>query len=167
MRGLAVLVMIEAHVIDSWTRLDARHTWQFGWSMILGGFGAPLFLYLAGLSVALSAGSKLRRTGDATAAARFVMMRGLWVFGLAFLFWCRHGSSGWARRNRSSKSTSSTSWDPRSWLRPRSGVRVALNDRGCWPLLPWRSRSRASHRWYAMRHSSIGGRRPSSPTSGR
>jgi uncharacterized membrane protein len=86
MRGMAVLVMIEAHVIDSWTRLDARHTWQFGWSMILGGFGAPLFLYLAGLSVALSAGSKLRRTGDAAAAARFVMRRGLWVFGLAFLF---------------------------------------------------------------------------------
>ncbi len=86
MRGLAVLVMIEAHVIDSWTRLDARHTWQFMWAMILGGFGAPLFLYLAGLSVALSAGSRLRRTGDAAAAARSVMRRGLWVFGLAFLF---------------------------------------------------------------------------------
>src|SRR4051794_6112109 len=86
MRGLAVLVMIEAHVIDSWTRLDARHTWQFMWSMVLGGFGAPLFLYLAGLSVALSAGSKLRRTGDAAAAARFVMTRGLQVFGLAFAF---------------------------------------------------------------------------------
>ena len=86
MRGLAVLVMIEAHVIDSWTRLDARHTWQFMWAMILGGFGAPLFLFLAGLSVALSAGSKLRRTGDAAAAARSVMRRGIWVFGLAFLF---------------------------------------------------------------------------------
>ena len=86
MRGLAVLVMIEAHVIDSWTRVDARRTWQFMWAMILGGFGAPLFLYLAGLSVALSAGSRLRRTGDAGAAARFVMMRGWWVFGLAFVF---------------------------------------------------------------------------------
>ena len=63
MRGLAVLVMIEAHVIDSWTRLDARHTWQFMWAMILGGFGAPLFLYLAGLSVALSAGSKAAPNG--------------------------------------------------------------------------------------------------------
>ena len=28
MRGLAVLVMIEAHVLDSWTRLDARHSWR-------------------------------------------------------------------------------------------------------------------------------------------
>jgi uncharacterized membrane protein len=86
MRGLAVLVMIEAHVIDSWTRLDVRHSWQFNWAMILGGFGAPLFLFLAGLSVSLSAGSKLRRSGDMQSAARAVMRRGLWVFGLAFLF---------------------------------------------------------------------------------
>jgi uncharacterized membrane protein len=86
MRGLAVLVMIEAHVIDSWTRLDARHSWQFSWAMVLGGFGAPLFLFLAGLSVSLSASSKLRRSGDVQAAARSVMRRGLWVFGLAFVF---------------------------------------------------------------------------------
>lgn len=86
MRGLAVLVMIEAHVIDSWTRLDARHSWQFMWAMVLGGYGAPLFLFLAGLSVSLSGGSKLRRLGDVRAAARAVMMRGLWIFGLAFVF---------------------------------------------------------------------------------
>jgi uncharacterized membrane protein len=86
MRGLAVLVMIEAHVIDSWTRVDARGSWQFMWAMILGGFGAPLFLFLAGLSVVLSAGSKQRRSGDMRAASRAVMMRGLGIFGLAFAF---------------------------------------------------------------------------------
>jgi uncharacterized membrane protein len=86
MRGLAVLVMIEAHVLDSWTRVADRESWQFAWAMILGGFGAPLFLFLAGVSVALSAGSKSRRSGDQAAAARTVMGRGLWVFGLAFLF---------------------------------------------------------------------------------
>jgi uncharacterized membrane protein len=86
MRGLAVLVMIEAHVLDSWTRVADRNSWQFAWSMILGGFGAPLFLFLAGVSVALSAGSKARRSGDPAAAADAVMRRGLWVFLLAFLF---------------------------------------------------------------------------------
>src|SRR4051794_36006591 len=30
-RGLAVLIMIQAHVLDSWTRLDARGSWQFSW----------------------------------------------------------------------------------------------------------------------------------------
>lgn len=86
MRGLGVLIMIEAHVLDSWTRLDARQSWPFAWAMILGGFGAPLFLFLAGVSVSLSAGSKLRRLDSAGAAARAVMRRGWWVFGLAFLF---------------------------------------------------------------------------------
>ena len=86
LRGLAVLVMIEAHVLDSWTRVDQRDSMLFGWSMIVGGFGAPLFLFLAGLSVALSAGSKWRRHNDQRAAARAVMRRGLEIFGLAFLF---------------------------------------------------------------------------------
>jgi len=85
-RGIAVLVMIEAHVIDSWTRPDDRHSHAFGDSVILGGFGAPLFLLLAGVTVAMSAGSKARRLSDDRAAARLVQMRGLEIFGLAFLF---------------------------------------------------------------------------------
>jgi uncharacterized membrane protein len=95
MRGLAVLIMIEAHVIDSWTRAADRHSYQFGWSMILGGFGAPLFLFLAGLSVALSASSKLRRFGDATAAYRAVVRRGLEIFVLAFVFRVQAWVLGW------------------------------------------------------------------------
>jgi uncharacterized membrane protein len=86
MRGIAVLVMIEAHVIDSWTRTGDRGTKAFGYSLILGGFGAPLFLFLAGVAVSLSAGSKTRRTGDHWTAARAVERRGLEIFALAFLF---------------------------------------------------------------------------------
>jgi len=86
LRGLAVLIMIEAHVIDSWTRLDDRASSIYAWSMILGGFGAPLFLLLAGVSVALSAGSKMRRGMDRDAASAAVVKRGLQIFGLAFLF---------------------------------------------------------------------------------
>jgi len=86
LRGVAVLVMIEAHVIDSWTRVADRGSQAFGWSLIVGGFGAPLFLFLAGVAVPLSAGSKARRTGDPRAAARAVQKRGLEIFALAFLF---------------------------------------------------------------------------------
>ena len=85
-RGLAVLIMVEAHVLDSWTRLADRPRSGFGYAMILGGFGAPLFLFLAGVSLVLSAESKLRRSGDFTAAWRAVEKRGWQVFGLAFLF---------------------------------------------------------------------------------
>ena len=86
LRGLAVLIMIEAHILDSWTRLEDRSSSVYGWSMIAGGFGAPLFLFLAGVSCALSAGSKARRSGDSAAAARAVTARGLQIFALAFLF---------------------------------------------------------------------------------
>jgi uncharacterized membrane protein len=86
LRGLAVLIMIEAHVLDSWTRAEDRESWLYGWSMIAGGFGAPLFLFLAGVSVALSAGSKARRSGHARAASRAVTRRGFQIFLLAFLF---------------------------------------------------------------------------------
>jgi uncharacterized membrane protein len=86
LRGLAVLIMIEAHVLDSWTRLDERGSSFYGWSMIVGGLGAPLFLFLAGLSVALSAGAKSRRLPDERAAVRLVLTRGLQIFALAFLF---------------------------------------------------------------------------------
>lgn len=86
MRGIAVLIMIEAHVIDSWTRVADRGSPWFGWSLILGGFGAPLFLFFAGIAVALSAGSKSRRMGDRRRAAAAVRKRGLEIFLLAFLF---------------------------------------------------------------------------------
>jgi len=86
LRGVAVLVMIEAHVIDSWTRAEDRHSHAFAQSLVLGGFGAPLFLLLAGVAVGMSTGSKARRLGDDRAAARMVQRRGLEIFGLAFLF---------------------------------------------------------------------------------
>lgn len=85
-RGLAVLIMIEAHVLDSWTRVADRARPVFGYAMILGGFGAPLFLFLAGVAVVLSAESKFRRTGDFAASWWAAEKRGWQVFGLAFLF---------------------------------------------------------------------------------
>ncbi|HEY7474329.1 MAG TPA: heparan-alpha-glucosaminide N-acetyltransferase domain-containing protein [Vicinamibacterales bacterium] len=86
LRGVAVVVMIEAHTVDSWTRPADRDLRIFGWSLILGGFGAPLFLFLAGVAVALSASSKVARGVSPSAAAATVRRRGWEIFGLAFLF---------------------------------------------------------------------------------
>ena len=86
LRGLAVIIMITAHILDSWTRYDDRHSALYGAAMFVAGMGAPLFLFLAGVSVSLSAASKLRRTSDHTVAAAAVVRRGLQIFGLAFLF---------------------------------------------------------------------------------
>src|SRR5688572_6599377 len=95
MRGLAVLIMIEAHLLDSWTGTPDRESAAFSAAVILGGMGAPLFLFLAGLSVSLSAGSKARKSGDTRAAATVVVRRGLEIFGLAFLFRFQAWILGW------------------------------------------------------------------------
>jgi uncharacterized membrane protein len=85
-RGVAVLIMIEAHVLDAWTHAADRVRPLFAYGIILGGLGAPLFLFLAGLAVVLSAESKFRRSGDFAASWWAVQKRGWQVFGLAFLF---------------------------------------------------------------------------------
>jgi uncharacterized membrane protein len=86
MRGLAILIMIEAHVLDGWTRPSDRQTLAFGISAILAGFAAPMFLFLAGVSVALATSAGTRKTGSAAQAAARVRRRGWQVFGLAYLF---------------------------------------------------------------------------------
>ena len=78
--------MIEAHTLDAWTRVAARRTLAFRDAMLLGGFAAPLFLWLAGVSLVLSAASVARREGSRAAAVDAICRRGLEVFVLAFLF---------------------------------------------------------------------------------
>jgi uncharacterized membrane protein len=86
LRGVAVLIMVQAHTIDSWTRVADRDTRAFGYGAILGGFGAPLFLFLAGVAVPLSMAAKQRKGADRRAASGAVQRRGWQVFGLALLF---------------------------------------------------------------------------------
>lgn len=86
LRGILVLIMIEAHTLDAWTRLDVRQSGVYGWAMIIGGFGAPGFLFLAGIALALAAGSRIRRGRMPVEAAALARRRALQIFGLAFLF---------------------------------------------------------------------------------
>ena len=85
-RGIAVLLMIEAHTFDSWTRPASRGSTAYGYAMMLAGFAAPLFLWLAGVSIPLAAAAGVRRGLSRGAAATNVVRRGLEIFILAFLF---------------------------------------------------------------------------------
>ncbi len=78
--------MIQAHVLDAWTLRSERATAAYGYLNIVGGFAAPLFLWLAGVSLVLASEAGLRRTGDRGTAARALMRRGLEIFVLAFVF---------------------------------------------------------------------------------
>ena len=96
LRGIAVLLMIDAHLFDSWTRVPDRETTAFSLAMLFGGMGSTFFLTLAGVAVALSAGSKLRRTRDPAAASAAVARRGLGILGLAFVFRLQAWILGWS-----------------------------------------------------------------------
>lgn len=85
-RGLAVLIMIQVHVLDSWTRLSVRSTDAYRLLQVIGGFAAPLFLWLAGVSLVLSAERRLRTGSSRATVWRGVVSRGLEVFILAFVF---------------------------------------------------------------------------------
>lgn len=86
LRGITVLVMIEAHSFDAWTRPDEKARIAYGYLMMLGGMAAPAFLFMAGVAVALAAAAHLRRGLTPTQAARRVERRGGQVFLYAFLF---------------------------------------------------------------------------------
>jgi uncharacterized membrane protein len=85
-RGIAVLLMIEAHTLDAWTHPSSRGSTAFAYATMAAGFAAPLFLWLAGLAIPLAAASALRRGASRRAAAEHVCKRGLEIFILAFLF---------------------------------------------------------------------------------
>lgn len=78
--------MIQAHTTDAWTRIADRSSHAYANLLILGGFAAPLFLWLAGLGLVLSAERTQKNTGERSAGAEAVARRGAEIFILAFLF---------------------------------------------------------------------------------
>jgi len=86
LRGAAVIVMIQGHAVDSWTRLDDKPEAAYRWISMTWGIAAPLFLFLAGVSLVLAAGARLRQGRTDAEAAALARRRGLQIFGLAFLF---------------------------------------------------------------------------------
>ena len=96
LRGVAVLLMIEAHLFDSWTRPADRESNTFSAVMLVGGMGTTLFLMLAGAAAALSAGSKLRRGVSVREASHAVIRRGLEIYALALVFRVQAWLLGWS-----------------------------------------------------------------------
>src|SRR5258708_8755846 len=86
MRGLACVLMVQTHCYDSWLSADAKRSEFFRYSQMGGTLPAALFIFLAGVSVALVT-EKSREAGVArNEVARQVMWRGAEVFGLGILF---------------------------------------------------------------------------------
>jgi len=85
-RGLAVLYMVEWHTYDSWRADLVAQGRAHEVIATIGGFAAPSFLYMAGISQLLAeAAAEKKGVGVAERRARAVR-RALWLLGVAYLF---------------------------------------------------------------------------------
>jgi uncharacterized membrane protein len=83
LRGLGVVIMIEAHTLDAWTSAADKTSEAYWFAMLVSGMGAPIFLFLAGMSVALASGSLVRRGATVGDAAGRMIRRGFTALMLA------------------------------------------------------------------------------------
>ena len=86
--------MVGAHVIDAWTSVEDRTRSLYMLTVFIAGMASPLFLFLAGLTIALAASARAGKVGHAEAAA-MARRRGLQIFALAFLFRLQSQLLGW------------------------------------------------------------------------
>jgi uncharacterized membrane protein len=89
-RGLAVLYMLQWHTWDSW-RADSAATGAIHAALaIIGGFAAPSFLYMAGMSLVLGDAAQERKGVPVGERRMGAIRRALWLLGVAYLlrlFW--------------------------------------------------------------------------------
>src|SRR5690349_10555786 len=89
LRGLACVGMFQAHCYNSWLRPSDRNAGLdgfYGWSQLVATLPAPLFIFLAGLSIAMVTRNSRQKGVPRNAIARTTILRGAEIFGLGLLF---------------------------------------------------------------------------------
>ena len=86
MRGLAILVMIECHTFNSFTRLDLRDGGPYILTQFIGGMAAPLFLFMAGMTMAFQMESLERRESLPLRRWLISLRRAGYILVIAFTF---------------------------------------------------------------------------------
>ncbi len=86
LRGVAVMLMIQTHLYDSWVSPAGKASSLYWWTRYLGGMPSRLFLLLVGVSLAIRFEGQLRKGVDRATMVRGAVRRGLEILGLAYLF---------------------------------------------------------------------------------
>jgi uncharacterized membrane protein len=86
MRGLAVVLMIETHVFDSFLAEKYRTSEWYWLSQFLGGMPAPMFLFLLGISLALVLDRLHEKEAPQRVIIEKVLRRSGWILLLAYAF---------------------------------------------------------------------------------
>ncbi|BDG08119.1 heparan-alpha-glucosaminide N-acetyltransferase domain-containing protein [Anaeromyxobacter paludicola] len=85
-RGLAVLFMVEVHTLDAWLAPGVGQGLLRDVLLMMGGFAAPSFLFMSGLSQQLADASAARRGVAPGPRLRGALSRALWLLGVAYAF---------------------------------------------------------------------------------
>jgi uncharacterized membrane protein len=85
MRGLACVLMIQAHCYDSWLTAEARKTHLYRWSQEASTLPAPIFLFLSGVSFALVTERMRQKKAPRHQIFKTAFVRGAEILGLGFL----------------------------------------------------------------------------------
>jgi uncharacterized membrane protein len=135
MRGLACVLMFQTHCYDAWLNPASRQTTFFMWSQLGGTLPAPLFLFLAGISLALVTNKRRQKGLPPNQIARTTIRRGAEILGLGFLFRLQEYVIAWG-------------WSPWSDLfrvdiLNTIGLSMMLMGAVCWIVLKLAPESRA------------------------
>jgi uncharacterized membrane protein len=86
MRGLAIVIMIQCHVFNSLTMPAVRGSGPYVLSQFVGGMAAPLFLFMAGMTLAFQMDSQDRKHRAPLQRWIAALRRAGYVWGIAYLF---------------------------------------------------------------------------------
>src|SRR5947207_2410846 len=82
LRGLAVVLMIQAHGFDAWLLPEAKVGWGYWLVRHMSGLPSRMFLFLAGVSAALRFERQLARGVQAAVMRAQIARRGAQIVGL-------------------------------------------------------------------------------------
>ena len=81
-----MIIMIECHAFNSFTRMDLRDGSAYVLSQFVGGMAAPLFLFMAGMTFGFQMESLQARVADPGRRWLISLRRAGYVLGLAYAF---------------------------------------------------------------------------------
>jgi hypothetical protein len=95
MRGLALVIMFQCHVFNSFTRMDLRSGGLYALSQFTGGLAGPLFLFMAGMTFAFQMESLERRGLLPRGRWLACLRRAGYILAIAFLIRITDWATSW------------------------------------------------------------------------
>jgi uncharacterized membrane protein len=97
MRGLALVIMIQVHVFNSFARMDVRDGGVYGFAVLTGGMAGPLFLFMAGMTFAFQMDRLEREELRPVRRWLACLRRAGYIWGIAYLIRITDWAGSWGR----------------------------------------------------------------------